>query len=212
LPALIDLLPISWRNVIPDSDGILQEIEKKISPDHASGAEILPSPDLIFSTLEIDPSSVSVVIVGQDPYPDADYAIGRAFAVRKETSKIPASLRNILKEREIDVGGQTPDLDLQQWHDQGVLLLNRTLTVRAGESNSHKDYGWEFFTREIMSYLASKGVPALLWGAEAQKFQKYFGKNAVMSAHPSPLSAYRGFFGSQPFSRVNKILEKPIKW
>lgn len=115
-------------------------------------------------------------------------------------------------ERQRDVQGMAPDLDLQQWHDQGVLLLNRTLTTRSGESNSHKDYGWAKFTGEIIQYLASQEIPALLWGNEARKFKVFFGERALISAHPSPLSAHRGFFGSRPFSRINKILQKPIKW
>lgn len=209
---LIDLVPKIWRRVIPNCDSILIEIEGNLASDRALGSKILPSQDLIFSALEIDPSSVSVLIVGQDPYPNSEHAIGRAFAVRKSVSKPPPSLRNILMERQRDVQGMAPDLDLQQWHDQGVLLLNRTLTTRSGESNSHKDYGWAKFTGEIIQYLASQEIPALLWGNEARKFKVFFGERALISAHPSPLSAHRGFFGSRPFSRINKILQKPIKW
>ena len=212
LHELINLIPKPWRQIIPNCDLLLSEIEKKLFSDRKSGASILPSQELIFSALEMDPLSVAVVLVGQDPYPNAENAIGRAFAVRRNVSKAPPSLRNILLERESDVGGRAPDLDLQQWHDQGVLLLNRTLTVREGESKSHRDYGWSRFTGEVIQYLASQKIPAVLWGNEAAKFKTFFGEKAVISAHPSPLSAHRGFFGSQPFSRVNQILDKPIKW
>jgi uracil-DNA glycosylase len=153
---------------------------------------------------------VKVVIVGQDPYPNADYADGFAFSVRPEISPFPASLINIFKELESDCGtAMPPDGNLERWSRQGVLLINRTLTTIPGESHAHQRSGWMAITEVIIREVASRGAIGILWGGNAQQMSEYFDSDRLIkSAHPSPLSAYRGFFGSKPFSQCNLMLEQ----
>ena len=143
--------------------------------------------------------------------------MGMAFSVRENTNPLPASLKNIFTELEDDLGYKRTNGDLSDWKDQGVLLLNRSLTVDAHESNSHIGLNWSQITEPIIESVARGGAIGILWGNQAALAGKYFPKeNVLSSAHPSPLSAYRGFFGSKPFSKSNiKLLEKglsPIKW
>jgi uracil-DNA glycosylase len=143
--------------------------------------------------------------------------MGLAFSVRKDVHPLPASLRNIFIELQNDLGYQRKNGDLSDWKDQGVLLLNQALTVSTNGLSSHLDIGWELVTEPIISHVAKNGAVGVLWGKPASRFEKYFTKsNVIASAHPSPLSAYRGFLGSKPFSKVNKILrskgEREIKW
>ena len=158
--------------------------------------------------LSYDFTKAKVLILGQDPYPNPDHANGLAFSVSPTISKLPASLRNIYKELESDLGVAAPlHGDLTSWAEQGVVLLNRTLTCRTGESNSHLRVGWEIFTEACVKALANAGAIAILWGAGAKEASRFFQpERLVMSAHPSPLSAYRGFFGSKPFSKANRAL------
>ena len=152
--------------------------------------------------------SIRVVIIGQDPYPTPGYAHGLAFSVSRNVVKLPASLKNIFKELESDCAVERPvNGDLSRWSDQGVLLLNRILTTRAGQSLAHADIGWQVITDEVARVLGERSVIAILWGKSAQELTHYFPAEVVIaSAHPSPLSSYRGFFGSKPFSSVNRIL------
>lgn len=186
--------------------------------------EVYPPRDLLFSAFDLTPPErVRVVILGQDPYHEPGQAHGLAFSVR-EGVKIPPSLVNIYKEREADLGiPPSSHGNLTAWAEQGVFLLNTVLTVERGKANSHKNLGWQAFTDHVVESLAELPQPVafILWGAQAQK------KAAVAAAsihprlilqgpHPSPLSAYRGFFGSRPFSQINAFLEKygekPIAW
>ena len=144
--------------------------------------------------------------------------MGLAFSTARNDGKLPASLKNIFRELvdDLDISHPTSG-DLSPWCDQGVVLLNRTLTCAEGESNSHKDLGWRVFTDQVVSVLAQQGVVAILWGANAQEVKDFFPKaDCIISVHPSPLSAYRGFFGSKPFTRANQILLakgiQPINW
>jgi len=165
--------------------------------------------------------NVKVVILGQDPYHGPNQAHGLSFSVKPEVS-IPPSLRNIYKELHNDLGIPIPDHGyLKSWAEQGVLLLNAVLTVRAGQPNSHKGKGWEYFTNEVIRQVNAKTDPVvfMLWGRNAQaKGELITGTHhlIIKSPHPSPFSANRGFFGSRPFSRANKFLEengrKPIDW
>jgi uracil-DNA glycosylase len=161
---------------------------------------------------------VRVVIVGQDPYPNISDAIGLSFSVPPRKSGLPGSLMNIQKEIITDIGSTTTsDGDLTRWADQGVMLLNRTLTVSAGESASHSSLGWAAVTETVVKHLAFQGVIAVLWGNSARELAQHFSEDhRVEGVHPSPLSAHRGFLGSKPFSQVNQKLlgqnQAPIIW
>lgn len=182
---------------------------------------IYPSEDKIFTALNLLPfDKVKVVIIGQDPYHEPGQAQGISFSV-PENVTIPPSLVNIMQEVNSDLGIEcNKSGDLTRWVKQGVLLLNTVLTVRRGQANSHKDKGWETFTSEIIKKLAKRKEPLvfLLWGSYAQSFSPLIdSQHLVLKApHPSPLSAYRGFFGCKHFSKCNKFLEEhgvePIDW
>lgn len=169
-----------------------------------------PAKENVFKVFESAPSEVKVVIVGQDPYPTAGDATGLAFSVRR-CEKLPKSLQNLFRELQSDLGITRTDGDLSDWQAQGVFLINRVLTVPSGQANGHKNIGWEDFTEIIIRYLGERGAVGFLMGKSAEEMAKYFSKK-VITAHPSPLSAYRGFFGSKPFSSVNSLLANPIKW
>ena len=162
--------------------------------------------------------SIRVVIIGQDPYPTPGHAHGLAFSVPSDVTPLPASLRNIFKELESDVGiPMSGNGDLSPWAEQGVLLLNRILTTESGYSLKHELLGWQVITNEIARTLGHKPVVAILWGKNAQELSHFFDPGlTITSAHPSPLSAYRGFFGSKPFSACNEILHRykrpQIQW
>ena len=210
MPAdLVGLLPKPWHEV---SD--LQALSKisEILP-----SIFIPSEKNIFAAFYKEPNLIRVLIVGQDPYPNPDYANGLAFSVSPGITQLPASLKNIYKELESDLGIKRNSGDLSDWANQGVLLINRCLTVEPGKSGSHTDIGWQVFTESVIKYCAINGALGILWGNEAQKLSHYFSKDDLFeSVHPSPLSAYRGFFGSKPFSKVNNRLKEknlePIKW
>lgn len=169
-----------------------------------------PDREDVFKVFESDPASIKVVVVGQDPYPTAGDAMGLAFSVRR-SEKLPKSLQNLFKELQGDLGINRTDGDLRDWQAQGVFLINRVLTVPSGQANGHKNIGWENFTEKIIQYLGEQGAVGLLMGKSAEEMAKFFGQK-VITPHPSPLSAYRGFFGSKPFSGVNALLATPIKW
>ena len=157
------------------------------------------------------------MILGQDPYPTRGHANGLAFSVAPEVS-LPRSLENIFRELEADVGGRPDNGDLGPWSDQGVLLLNTALSVPEGDAGGHAGLGWSELTRQVLETLDDRPRAFLLWGRHAQKFGETLAGHhlVVKTAHPSPLSARRGFFGSRPFSRVNDWLEArgeaPIRW
>lgn len=180
-----------------------------------------PPKNQIFRAIELTPfEEVKVVIIGQDPYHNDNQANGLCFSVSDKVTA-PPSLKNIFKELEDDLGIKKTSNELEIWAKQGVLLLNATLTVRAHEANSHKDLGWEQFTDFIIKEISDKkeNVVFVLWGAFAQKkaglidASKHF---IIQSAHPSPFSVHKGFFGSRPFSKINQFLEEkgkePINW
>jgi uracil-DNA glycosylase len=183
---------------------------------------VFPPEEKVFTALNASPfEDTKVVILGQDPYHGAGQADGLAFSVSRNTA-LPPSLRNIFKELQDDIGVDIPTHgDLSAWARQGVLLLNTTLTVRKGEAGSHHGRGWETLTDAMISALNKKADPVvfLLWGTYARKKKTLVTRPhhvVIEGVHPSPLSAYRGFFGSQPFSRVNAALEQsghsPINW
>ncbi len=209
---LSDLIPPAWRIHLNRFDSNLRSIENALERLESGGKVTLPRREEIFAALDLAPEDVRVVILGQDPYPDPRFAIGRAFAVSDLVRPLPASLRNIFKERRDDCGGEDPSPTLLSWQQQGVLLLNRSLTTTSGEANSHSHLGWEAVTSTIVGVAAARGAVGLLWGKAAQSVEPLFSGRAVTGAHPSPLSAHRGFFGSRPFSKVNALLGEKIDW
>jgi len=180
---------------------------------------VLPPNPVRFAALErTQPEDTRVVILGQDPYPTPGHANGLAFSVTPETP-LPKSLKNIFQELASDTGRAPDNGDLRHWADQGVLLLNTALSVPAGAAGGHSTLGWQKLTKDILARLSDSPRAFLLWGKHARSFRgNISGEDHLFieSSHPSPLSAYRGFFGSQPFSHVNAWLEangqKPIRW
>lgn len=203
----------SWQPILdPIQDSIIHTFES------ISSSDFIPGVDRILAPLHYPIDEVRVVIVGQDPYPNPDYADGFAFSVRPEVTPFPASLTNILKELESDLGISLPkDGNLERWSAQGVMLINRTLTTISGQSHVHQRSGWLEITAVLIGAVASRGSIGILWGGNAHQLSDLFEPTLVIkSAHPSPLSAYRGFFGSRPFSRANSLLEErgltKIQW
>ncbi len=209
---LFDQLHTDWQIALKEHHQKIDEIDQFIQ-----SKEIAPHYELVFRALTSSLEKTRVVIFGQDPYPTQGHAHGLAFSVDSKVSPLPASLRNIYKELESDVQVKRESGDLSDWTDQGVMLINRVLTTDTGKSLAHEKLGWQGITETVARVLGQRDVIAVLWGNSAQELQRYFkDENVVSSVHPSPLSAYRGFFGSQPFSQVNaKLLAKgftPINW
>lgn len=195
----------------PYADSI-SRIEQEIS-----GANITPDFGSVFRSLTRSIASTKVVIFGQDPYPSRGHAHGLAFSVAASVSPLPPSLRNILTELSSDCGITRTQGDLSDWFDQGVMLVNRVLTTETGVSLAHSDFGWQQITDAVARELGKRDVVAILWGKPAGELSQYFRPGwSIESVHPSPLSAYRGFFGSKPFSRCNEILmsngRRPVVW
>ena len=173
---------------------------------------VFPGPYQIFRAFFVAPEDVRVIILGQDPYHEAGQAMGLAFSV-PDSCKTPPSLRNIKKELLDDVGVELPGNNLEGWAEQGMFLLNTVLTVSEGKANSHAGHGWEIFTANAIQYVLEhncRPLSVILWGKPAQKYKTLFDQREaptliLESAHPSPLSAYRGFFGSKPFSKTNSF-------
>jgi len=200
----------------------MQKLKQFLQHRKDQKKNILPHSALWFNALNtVDLDKVKVVILGQDPYPTPGHAHGLCFSVEPEVKPIPKSLINIYKELEDDLGIVNKNGNLQSWAEQGVLLLNSVLTVEAGCANSHQGQGWELFTDRIIELLNEQTSPIVfvLWGAYAQKKGSIVNNKQhliIRSVHPSPLSAYRGFFGSKPFSKINNFLQengdKAINW
>lgn len=180
---------------------------------------ILPPAQSRFAALRhTQPDATKVVILGQDPYPTPGHANGLAFSVAPDVA-LPKSLKNIYRELKDDIGATPPNGDLTPWADQGVLLLNTALTVPSGDAGGHAKLSWTTLTRQILHRLSDRPRAFLLWGKHAQTHRKHVDGTDhlfIETAHPSPLSAYRGFFGSRPFSQINTWLENkgqtPIRW
>lgn len=207
---LSSLLTEEWRSHLSSKIKDIDQIGVELTRRADNGEEILPNRSLVFRSLELPLSEINVVIVGQDPYPNRQDACGLAFSVLPRTSGLPGSLMNIQKEIMTDIGSTTTaDGDLSRWLNYGVLLLNRVLTVKAGESASHSKLGWQAVTEEIVRICAANGAIGILWGNSAKDLANLFSKdNLITGVHPSPLSAHRGFLGSKPFSRANEMLKE----
>jgi uracil-DNA glycosylase len=206
------LVAPDWAEALAPVDERIAAMGRFLREELAAGRSYLPAGDRVLRAFQRPLSEVRVLVVGQDPYPTPGHPIGLSFAVDAHVRPLPRSLENIYRELRDDLGVPTPAHgDLTAWADQGVMLLNRVLTVRPGESASHRGRGWEEVTSRAIDVLAARGGPmaAILWGRDAQSLEPALGPIPwVESAHPSPLSASRGFFGSRPFSRVNRLLEE----
>ena len=199
---LFDQLHPEWQSELARHKELIESIDRFIQD-----REIAPSFDRVFRALSNSISATKVVFFGQDPYPTKGHAHGLAFSVDSSVSPLPASLRNIYKELNEDLGITRNDGDLSNWVNQGVMLINRVLTTEVGKSMAHDSLGWQAVTETVAQILGERDVIAVLWGNSALQLKKYFLEESVVaSVHPSPLSAYRGFFGSQPFSQINTKL------
>lgn len=222
LEALADLGRIdpSWVAPLTPVQLFLDEIATKLNHELVLGNQFFPESENIMRAFQLPFEQVRVLIVGQDPYPTPGDAVGLSFSVSPDRVVLPRSLKNIFTELSSDIGGQPPASgDLTPWTTQGVLLLNRVLTVRSGVAGSHRKWGWEKVTEQAIRALDAReqSLVTVLWGNDAASAREFLPHSIVIeSTHPSPLSASRGFFGSRPFSKVNKELEylgqKPINW
>ncbi|KAA0961334.1 uracil-DNA glycosylase [Microbacterium sp. ANT_H45B] len=214
------LIDPGWADALAPAQETITAIGHRLREEQAAGRGYLPAGDHVLRAFRRPLADVRVLITGQDPYPTPGHPIGLSFAVDRDVRPLPRSLGNIYRELESDLGiPPAPHGDLTAWSDQGVLLLNRVLTVRPGEAGSHRRWGWEQVTELAIRALVARDHPlvAILWGKDAAQLQPILGDTPVIaSAHPSPLSARRGFFGSRPFSRANDLLESlgaaPVDW
>lgn len=210
------LVAPDWAAALAPVEAQVEALEEFLAGEPA----YLPAPERVWRAFERPLAQVRVLVVGQDPYPTPGHPVGLSFAVERDVRPLPRSLLNVYRELASDLGVTPPAHgDLTAWTEQGVMLLNRVLTVRPGESDSHKRRGWEQVTEQAIRALADRGGPlvAVLWGKQAQSLVPLLGDVPhVASVHPSPLSASRGFFGSRPFSTVNRLLAEqgadPVDW
>lgn len=220
MSAIEDLMAPDWADAMRPVWPQITEMGQFLRREIADGHRYLPVGDAIFRAFHEPMGNVKVLITGQDPYPTPGHAMGLSFSVSPHVQPIPRSLHNIYAELRDDMGiAPAENGDLTAWAQQGVLMLNRVLTVRPGEPASHRGKGWEAVTERAIHALVERRQPlvAILWGRDAQSLQPMLGDvPCIRSPHPSPLSASRGFFGSKPFSRANEILEglgvEPVDW
>ncbi|HEV7875550.1 MAG TPA: uracil-DNA glycosylase [Nocardioides sp.] len=214
------LVAPDWAEALAPVDRRIEAMGQFLRAELAAGRSYLPAGEHVLRAFRRPLADVRVLVVGQDPYPTPGHPIGLSFAVDAHVRPVPRSLANIYRELATDVGVEPPPHgDLTAWAEQGVMLLNRVLTVRPGQAASHRGRGWEEVTECAIHALARRGGPlaAILWGRDAQGLKPMLGGVPwVESPHPSPLSASRGFFGSRPFSRVNQLLVEqggsPVDW
>ncbi|KRB48444.1 MULTISPECIES: uracil-DNA glycosylase [unclassified Terrabacter] len=217
---LSDLVHPTWVPALEPVADTITAMGEFLRAEVAAGRGYLPAGDRVLRAFSLPLPDVRVLVVGQDPYPTPGHPVGLSFSVAPDVRPVPRSLQNIYQELGTDLGLPTPgDGDLTPWFQRGVMLLNRVLTVRPGASASHQGKGWETVTAQAISALVQRGGPlvAILWGRQAQSLAPMLGDvPRIESAHPSPLSARSGFFGSRPFSRTNDLLAQqgaaPIDW
>ncbi len=209
-----------WAKALAPVEDQIAAMGEFLRAEKAAGRDFLPAGEHVLRAFQQPFDATRVLIVGQDPYPTPGHAVGLSFSVAPDVRPVPRSLANIYTEYMHDLGLPGPTSgDLSPWADQGVLLLNRSLTVAPGQPNSHQGKGWEAVTEQAIRALAQRGGPlvAILWGSNARSLKPLLGgAPCIESPHPSPLSAHRGFFGSRPFSRANELLvqqgAEPIDW
>jgi uracil-DNA glycosylase len=217
---LHELIAPDWAAALAGVEPQIHGMGDWLRSELAAGRPYLPAGQNVLRAFTLPLEQVRVLVVGQDPYPTPGHPVGLSFSVAPDVTPLPASLRNMYKELADDLGTTPPpNGDLSPWFDQGVLLLNRVLTVQPGAPGSHRGKGWEAITERAIAVLAARGGPlvAVLWGRDARNLKPLLGDIPVVeSAHPSPLSASNGFFGSRPYSRVNALVEEqgaaPIRW
>lgn len=217
---LHELIAPDWADALAPVADRVAHMGDFLRQEVAEGRGYLPPGDAVLNAFTRPLSEVRVLIVGQDPYPTPGHAMGLSFSVAPDVRPLPKSLVNIYRELHDDLGiPPAASGDLTPWFEQGVLLLNRALTVRPGKPASHRGKGWEHITACAITALVERGGPlvAILWGRDAQSLEPHLGRIPVVkSPHPSPLSAHNGFFGSRPFSRTNDLLREqgtdPIDW
>ncbi|MBU3063787.1 uracil-DNA glycosylase [Nocardia sp. NEAU-G5] len=217
LPEIIDT---GWAEALTPVADSITAMGEFLRAENEAGRGYLPKGENVLRAFQRPLDKVRVLIVGQDPYPTPGHAVGLSFSVAPDVSPVPRSLANIFSEYSKDLGYPTPSCgDLSPWSDQGVLMLNRVLTVQPREAGSHRGKGWEAVTEQAIRALVARDQPlvAILWGRDASTLKPMLGSVPyIESAHPSPLSASRGFFGSKPFSRTNELLgtlgAAPVDW
>lgn len=210
---LEDVVHPSWVPALVPHQATLTRIGEYLRAETTAGRHWAPGGSQILRAFEQPLNAVRVLVVGQDPYPTPGHAVGLSFSVAPDVRPLPRSLQNIYRELHDDLGGVVPNSgDLTPWTQQGVLLLNSVLTVRLGEPGSHRGIGWEEVTAAAIAALVARTeepLVAILWGRDAQTLERdLVDVPIIASAHPSPMSADRGFFGSRPFSRANELLEE----
>lgn len=217
---LSELVTPDWAAALAPVAADISRMGDFLRAERAAGRPYLPAGAQVLRAFTRPLAEVRVLVVGQDPYPTPGHPVGLSFSVAPHVRPLPRSLANIYRELQTDLGiAPAPHGDLSAWFDQGVLLLNRVLTVRPGAPASHRGKGWEAITARAIEALVERGGPlvAILWGRDAQGLTPALrGVDTIASAHPSPLSAHAGFFGSRPFSRANASLvaqgAEPIEW
>jgi len=217
---LNEIVEAGWARALEPVGDVIAGMGEFLRAEIAAGRSYLPAGPNVLRAFSRPFDAVRVLIVGQDPYPTPGHAVGLSFSVSPETRPLPRSLMNIYREYCDDLGYPRPTTgDLSPWSDQGVLMLNRVLTVAPGSPGSHRGKGWEQVTEQAIRALVARNAPlvAILWGRDAMTLQPLLGSTpTVTSAHPSPMSADRGFFGSRPFSRANEMLARagaaPVDW
>jgi len=218
--SLLDVLGPGWPEALAPVAGTIAELGDFLRAERAAGRAFLPAGGSVLRAFEQPLDDVRVLIVGQDPYPTPGHPVGLSFSVAPDVRPLPKSLVNIFREYQDDLGHPAPGCgDLTPWTASGVLLLNRVLSVAPGQPGSHRNRGWELVTDQAIRALAARDAPlvAILWGRDARNLRPLLGATAcIESAHPSPLSASSGFFGSRPFSRANELLvaqgAAPVDW
>jgi uracil-DNA glycosylase len=209
-----------WADALQPAEGQIRAMGDFLRAEVAAGRGYLPAGEKVLRAFQQPFSDVRVLIVGQDPYPTPGHPVGLSFSVAPQVRRLPPSLLNIFREYGDDLGYPRPATgDLTPWSERGVMLLNRVLTVQPGRPASHRGRGWEEVTEQAIRALASRGGPlvAILWGRDARSLAPLLRDvPRIESAHPSPNSADRGFFGSRPFSRANQLLTRvgaePLDW
>ncbi|MCK1797748.1 uracil-DNA glycosylase [Streptomyces sp. XM4193] len=217
---LHEIVEPGWAKALEPVAGQIAVMGDFLRAEIAQGRTYLPAGEHVLRAFQQPFQDVRVLIVGQDPYPTPGHAVGLSFAVAPEVRPLPGSLENIFREMHTDLGAPRPSNgDLTPWAGQGVLLLNRALTTAPRKPAAHRGKGWEQVTEQAIRALVDRGTPlvAVLWGRDARNLRPLLGGvPCVESAHPSPMSADRGFFGSRPFSRVNELLggqgAQPVDW
>ncbi|WP_328397680.1 uracil-DNA glycosylase [Nocardia sp. NBC_00416] len=219
---LVEIIDPGWAKALDPVADRIAEMGEFLRSENAAGRGYLPAGENVLRAFQEPFEAVRVLIVGQDPYPTPGHPMGLSFSVAPDVSPVPRSLANIFSEYTKDLGHPTPSCgDLSPWSRQGVLMLNRVLTVMPGKPASHRGKGWEQVTEQAISALVARDEPlvAVLWGRDAASLKPVLAAAevpSIESVHPSPLSASRGFFGSRPFSRVNELLDElgaePVDW